>query len=215
MALDTYANLKTAIADFLDRDDLTSQIDDFIDLAEARHKREVRIREQVERSQATINTRYTALPNDFLQMRTLRLLTSPVVSLIQVSFDEMNRLRIESDVCTGRPSYFAIHEEIEVDIVPDQDYTAEMIYWGEFTPLDGTNTTNSLLDRAPDLYLYGALLAAEPFLMNDERIQVWANFYGDALTSLNQADRDSRHSGAVASRVAGFSELPRRFKKWR
>ena len=31
MALNNYANLKTAIANFLARDDLTSEIDDFIE----------------------------------------------------------------------------------------------------------------------------------------------------------------------------------------
>ena len=35
MALDTYANLQTAIANFLARDDLTTEIVDFIKLTEA------------------------------------------------------------------------------------------------------------------------------------------------------------------------------------
>lgn len=215
MALNSYNNLKTAIADYLDRDDLSTQIDDFIDLAESRHKRDLRIREQVERAQATINSRYTALPNGFLQMRVLRLLTTPVCPLVEVNLNEMSALRIESDVATGRPTYFTVHEEIEIDIVPDQDYTAEMIYWGELTPLSGTNTSNALLQRAPDLYLYGALLEAEPFLANDERIELWANLYREGLSALQQADRNSRHGGALASQLFGFEGIPRRWKKWR
>ena len=43
MALDTYANLKTAIANFLARDDLTDEIDDFIDLTEADFNRRLLI----------------------------------------------------------------------------------------------------------------------------------------------------------------------------
>lgn len=214
MALDTYTNLKIAIADYLDRDDLTSQIDDFIDLAEARMCRDVRIREQVVRAQATFDARYTALPDGFIQMRTLRLLTEPVTDLIEVNFDEMNRLRVEDNMATGRPSYFNIHEEIEVDITPDQDYTAEMIYWGKFTPLSGSNETNDLLTRAPDLYLYGSLLEAEPFLANDERLTMWSNLYQQGVDSLQAADRKSRYGGAIASQVKGFSDTPRRFRKW-
>ena len=67
MALDTYANLKTAIADFLNRDDLTSSIDDFIDLAEAQMNREVRHWDMEKRATAVLNTQYTALPNDFVE----------------------------------------------------------------------------------------------------------------------------------------------------
>ena len=39
MALDNYANLKDAVADWLDRSDLDSRIPDFISLAEARVNR--------------------------------------------------------------------------------------------------------------------------------------------------------------------------------
>jgi hypothetical protein len=42
MALTTYAELKTSIADFLNRDDLTSAIPDFITLAEADMQRRVK-----------------------------------------------------------------------------------------------------------------------------------------------------------------------------
>ena len=44
MALNNYANLKTAIANFLARDDLTTEIDDFIDLTEADFNRRLRVR---------------------------------------------------------------------------------------------------------------------------------------------------------------------------
>ena len=54
MALDTYANLKTSIANFLARDDLTSEIDDFIDLTEADFNRRLRIRDM-----ETVNTSFS------------------------------------------------------------------------------------------------------------------------------------------------------------
>lgn len=202
MALDTYSNLKTTIADYVDRDDLAAQIDDFIDLAEARHKREIRIREMQVRAQASASTRFLSLPSGFLEMQTLRLLTDPVTVLTEINFEEMNRARIETTT-GGRPRFFTIHEEIEFDKIPDQAYTAEMIYYQAFTPLSDANTTNGLLTRAPDLYLYGALLAAAPFLVEDDRIQVWNGLYEQASDGLKLADRRGRHSGAIASRVFG------------
>lgn len=200
MALDTYANLKLAIADYLDRDDLSSQIDDFIDLAEARHKREIRIREMQQRSQATTSGRRIALPVRFLEMQTLRLLTDPVTVMTEVNLHEMNRVRNEA---TGKPSFFTIHEEIEFNTVPDSGYTVEMIYYAEFVALSDSNTSNGLLVRSPDLYLYGALMASAPFLVDDERIAVWERLYTSARDGLAQADKRSRHANPLVSRVSG------------
>lgn len=200
MALDSYANLKAAIATFLDRDDLTAQIDDFIDLAEARHKREILIREMLARSQAPVGGRFLALPARFIKMRSLRLLTNPVTVLEEVNLHEMNR---ERDAATGKPMFYTIHEEIEFDITPDAAYTAEMIYYASFLPLDNTNTSNGLLVRAPDAYLYGALVASAPLLAADERIQTWETLYGIARDGLIITDRQSRIGSPLASRLPG------------
>jgi len=201
MALDTYANLKAAIISFLDRDDLASYADDFIDLAEARHKREILIREMIARSQATLAGRFLSLPTRFNKMKTIRLLTNPVTVLTELSLHEMN---LERDAATGRPSFFTVHEEIEFDVPPDNSpYTVEIIYYANFLPLDGTNTTNGLLVRAPDAYLYGALVASAPFLAADERIQTWETLYGVARDGLLLSDRQGRVGTSLGSRVSG------------
>ena len=84
MALDTYANLKTEIASFLNRDDLTAQIDTFIDLAETRHARDLRIREMetVDTSITTVaGTQSYDLPTGYLELRYAMLQTSPYTML--------------------------------------------------------------------------------------------------------------------------------------
>ena len=43
MAISNFTNLKTAIANYLNRDDLTSYIADFISLAESRINNELRV----------------------------------------------------------------------------------------------------------------------------------------------------------------------------
>lgn len=198
MAIDTYDDLKTEIADHLDRDDLATKIDTFIDLAEARHKRDLRMREMIRRSTADASGRYLALPSSFIGMRTLRLLTDPVTVLQEVNLYEMNRIRSED---TGKPTWYTVHEEIEFNKTPDDTYTAEMIYYAEFTALSDSNTTNALLARAPDAYLYGALISAEPYLWNDERVTLWAQFYRAAVDRLNGMDR--KRAGPLVSRVVG------------
>ena len=204
MALDTYANLKAEIKDHLDRSDLTDDtVDTLIDLAEARHKRTpseggIRIRDMIVRAQSSVSSRYVALPSDFLEMISYRLLTDPVTVLTELSPYEMTRHRDES---TGTPKYFTVHEEVEFDRSPDSALTSEMLYYKTLTPLSSNDTTNALLDRAPDVYLYGALMAAEPFLMNDERIQMWASLYQRAADGVNGVDR--RRAGPLAARPEG------------
>ena len=69
MALDSYSNLKTAVANYLNRTDLTSYLDDFIDLTEARHARELRLRPTIiiTTTNATGGNNKIPLPSDYLQ----------------------------------------------------------------------------------------------------------------------------------------------------
>lgn len=202
MSLDTYANLKTELASWLDRTDLTSQIDTFIDLCEAKLSREVRVRAMLKRATATLttSTKYLALPTGYKAMKILRLLTNPPTVLRQVNETELTaRLAAE----TGQPLYFSIHEEIEFDRVPDDEYSVELIYYCALTALSDSNTSNWILANAPDLYLYGSLIAAEPFLDNDERIATWKTFYKEGVDALNLEDMRSRTSGPQISKPMG------------
>lgn len=199
MALDNYTDLQEAIADYLD-DDLTDQIKDFIRLAEARHRREIRIREMVKRESITVNARYIDFPTGFLEARNLRIITNPMRVLSEVSVHEMNLRRRDE---TGLPSFVTFHEQIEFDVVPDSAYSGEIIFYKAVDRLSDSVATNDILDIAPDAYLYGALLASAPFLLNDERVQLWGTLYAQARDSLNATAKASRRTGPLVSRVAG------------
>lgn len=206
MALDTYSGLKSAIADHLDNAGLDSQIDDFIDIAEARHKREVRIREMLKRSTITIDDRFLTIPADFLQPKTLRIFTGFTTGhryypdVREVSVDDLTD---HSRVDISRPKFYAVHESIEfdVDIDPLDTYSGELIYYFPLTALSDSNADNAILTRAPDVYLYGALISSAPFLMFDERISVWEKLYSQAVNNLNSLD--FKRSGPLATRVVG------------
>ena len=79
MSLDTYSNLQTSIANFLARDDLTTNIPDFISLAEARMSRELDTRSQ--EASTTISTvagtESYALPTDLREIRVVKLNNNP------------------------------------------------------------------------------------------------------------------------------------------
>ena len=87
MAITTYSELKTAIANFLARDDLTSVIPDFIQLAEATMSRELETRSQEKRATATLTAddEYIALPTDLREVREVKLNTTPITVLTYYS----------------------------------------------------------------------------------------------------------------------------------
>lgn len=198
MALSTVQELRDSIKKYLDRDDLSGDIDDFIRLAESRHRQEIRIREMIQRDALTIDDRYVTIPTGFLEAKTIRLLTNPRTPLENVSNHQMDSL---SRTGNGKPRYFTIHKEIEFEINPDQSFSGEIVFYKEFTPLDDTNPSNDLLTRAPDAYLYAALLASATFLMDDQRLSVWAGLYGTARDLLNNK-KDTR-VGPQNARVYG------------
>ena len=202
MALGTFTELKDAIADWLDRSDLTARIPDFIALAEARINRELRIRPMEVRSTmyATVNQQYFNLPGGYIQMRNIQLNTNPTTPLEYITPEMLDRLY--GNTTTGKPrAYTLIGDEIQLAPIPDSAYQLEMAFYEKFTPLGdgsaGTVTSNWLTANAPDILLYGALMEAEPFIKNDERIPVWLNGYSNAIDKLQRQDQRDRHSGSA------------------
>ena len=202
MALSTFTEVKDAIADWLDRSDLTARIPDFIALAEARFNRDLRIRPMEVRSsmETTSGQRYFNLPGGYLQMRNMQMNTNPITPLEYITPEMLDRL-YGSDT-TGKPrAYTLIGDEIQLAPIPDSDYTVEMAFYEKFSPLGdgtgGTVTSNWLTTNAPDVLLYGSLLEAEPFIKNDERIGLWLNAYNGAIRKLQDADDRDRHSGSA------------------
>jgi len=206
MALSTYAELKASVADWLNRSDLTSAITDFVSLAESQMERDLRTRQMIVRANATVNTEYSALPDDYLEAKSFKLTgTNPISPLVFQSINAMDDLQV-SYTSSGQPKYFCvIGGQIRVLPTPDTSYVSELIYYAKLTKLSTSNTTNWLLTMSPDVYLYGSLLQAAPYLQDDARIQVWAGLYQKGIDALNLADeRGSMTGGALMARARTF-----------
>ena len=201
MALSTYAELKTSVGDWLNRSDLTTAIPDFISLAEAQIERNLRTRQMIVRSTASINTEYAATPTDFLETKSFVLDTNPVTPLQFETISAMNDLqRLNS--AASKPLYFSVvGEQFRFVPEPDTTYTGELIYYAKLSKLSTSNTTNWLLTSSPDVYLYGALLQAAPYLQDDARITVWASLYKTGLSELKEADDRGSTSGVLITRA--------------
>jgi hypothetical protein len=190
MALDTFSGLKTTIADYLNRDDLTSAIPSFITLAEAKFNRKLRVRQMVKRATATLDTQYFAFPSDFLQAKEFQLNTNPITYLQYVTQNQGDYGSATNYVAAGKPLFYTIiGTQIQVIPTPDTGYTGELTYYGKIPALSDSNTSNWLLAYAPDLYLYGSLVEATPYLKDDERLAVWSTLYTNSLGDIEVADQ--------------------------
>jgi hypothetical protein len=206
MALSTYTELKTSIGDWLNRSDLTTAIPDFISLAEAQIERTLRTRQMLTRTTLTVDSEFETIPADFLETRALKLTsTNPDTPM---SFMTMDALDQESTKFTGsgRPRFFGVvGTEFRFVPTPDASYTAEIVYFANINKLSASVATNFILTSSSDIYLYGALLQAAPYLQDDARIQVWATLYERALNDLQMADdRGSTSGGKLITRAKTF-----------
>ena len=78
---------------------------------------------------------------------------------------------------------------------PGENYTLEMVYRSNLSGLSSSNATNWLIEFAPDLYLYGALLESAAYMEDDARLAKW----GAAFTSvLDQLIVDDLRLAALA-----------------
>ena len=206
MALDTYANLKTSIANFLARDDLTSEIDDFIDLTEADFNRRLRIRDMETSLAFTIDEEQESLPTGFLQVRSFVLGTDPKTALQLMS--PFHQAETQGSSTTGRPRAYSIEgSNFRFSPAPDSTYSSTIVYYKAFTALSSSNTSNNILDKFPDVYLYGALYFASTFIrgMDPQTVAQFKGQYEAALQQVEMADEKDKYNGTPLVQRSGIN----------
>jgi len=204
MALDTYANLKLEIIDWSHRGDVDLKIDTFIDLAETAMFQNpikvLKIRTGETRSTASLDTatRYLALPDDYREMRRMRLDLD--TGFAPLTYREPDQLH--SSDGPGKPRFFTVTSQIEFDTVPDEAYTVEMQYLADFTPLSSSNTTNHVLTNSPNIYLFGALTALFAWAEDDQEAAKYEALFISAVRGANKKNRLGQYSPGPVMRKA-------------
>jgi hypothetical protein len=199
MALNTYSALKTSIANWLNRSDLTSEISgDFIVLAEKDFNSKLRIRKMITETTITVDAETEALPSGFLQVRDFYILNGGTkYALKYITPAQMDQIKGSS--MTGQPStYTILGDNFRFSPVADSTYTAYLNYYKEFDPLSDSNTSNYILTNHPAIYLYGSLYHAANFLGGIEPSQAaqWEKMYQTALERLERNDREDQYGNA-------------------
>jgi hypothetical protein len=196
MSYTNYSDLQASIAGYLGRSDLTTQIPDFIRFAEIRLGRELRTRLMLNSATApTIaNDAKVALPTDFLEIRDLFIQGNPRRPLSYMSPSAFSR-EAKADVIGLPVFYTLLASEFQFAPVPDAIYTLEVLYYAKPTFLSTANTSNVFLANYPDALLYGSLIEAEPYLINDARSQLWSTLYDRAIKNITEANESSEFAG--------------------
>lgn len=187
MALATYSELVSTVESYLARTDLTSIIPTFVQLAQERMTRDLRTREMLKVATTTATDSTVELPTDFLEMREIHFQGNPPITLEYESPDKFFRDQLTTT--SGLPYYYTIIAyELQFAPAPDSSMTLQMLYYAKPTYISSTVSSNLYLANYSDALLYATLAEAEPYLMNDARIQTWATMYDRAIANIMNSD---------------------------
>lgn len=194
MTISTYAELKTAIANYTGRADLTGRDDEFIDNVEAKFSRRLRIRAMEATATGTfsIGTATIALPTDFLEVRsfTYDLASNSPRKLEFISPEQGDALEYAGN---GPPKWYSfVGGAIRLYPTPDQAYAYTLRHYAKIPALSGSQTTNHIITNYPDAYLYGCLLEATAYIGDDPRIPLWKAGFDEVIAEIERHDRRER-----------------------
>jgi hypothetical protein len=200
MAITTYAELQTAVGNWLARSDLTADIHDFITLAEgyfndgiSESDPPLRCREMEVLDDLTPTNGVCTLPADYLQFRSVTALNSPVRELDYITPDAANQRW--SNGTAGLSAEFTIIGE-SLYTYPGSSVDVRLHYWQKIPALSDANTSNWLLARSPQLYLRGALMQAADFIKNTEEQAKQQGLTRSLVAGLNRSNMLANYSRA-------------------
>jgi len=208
----TYAELKTAIANYLNRSDLTSDIDTFIDNVEAELNRRLRTKDMIKRATATADSQYLTVPTDWIEAINVEITSNDFSPLFQQSIESLDVYRKSNNNSTGQPVYYAmVDDSIELAPTPDGEYTLQLTYYAKISALSDSNTSNFVSVSHPDVYLYGALKHASIFLMEDERIPMFTQQFEKALEEMRlEQEKAAFGKGSLMMRRRTYGKKQKR-----
>jgi hypothetical protein len=198
MALSTYSELQSAVADWLHRSDLTTQIVDFIALAEADMQVRAKLSQWDTEAAVAVTSGSGSLPADFASAisATYGSQSGVLQFLSGAYFDNYNEYT-ES----GEPVAFTVRGA-NLLVAPAATGTVNLRYTARFTPLSGSATTNSLLQLFPDAYLNGTLMHACSWLNDNENMGKYAAVFEAAINRIRTYMLDYRYPQGLMVRVA-------------
>jgi hypothetical protein len=177
----TYTELKTQIASYLHRTDLTSVIPTFIVLAESFIFRELHVKEMQISVTGTTVGGYVTLPSDFGSVGRITVQYSGYERNLDYKAQAQYSTTVEVF-----PLYYSL-ENNKLRIWGSGDGQAYTLYYIPAIPaLSDTNTTNWLLTNAAELYLYASALEGAKHIRDTNQVQVLTEQVSASLDSVKR-----------------------------
>lgn len=208
-AATTWTELKGEVADWLNRDDLTTQIPNFITYAENRFNRELFGPEREASSNLSASAETVALPADFWGIRTVYLSDTPRRTLQPAALAKLRDMYPVAS--TGKPAHYAIvGANMHLGPVPNGTYTLPISYYQTIPALGSGQASNWVLASHPDLYIRASLAEAFTFLRDPEGVALHEPFVREKIEQLNKLGNRKRYGAALAPHST-VSQVSRHF----
>lgn len=193
MALSNYTELKAAVADLINRTDLTNQIVDAVTLCESSLQTNCKMLEAETASTVTITNGSGPLPTGFVSARSVYWDGSPDRELRYVTPEVYDYLRAND---SGDAYYYTITGST-IKTTPMGSGSIVITGAIRFTVLSGSNATNTILTNFPEAYLYGSAMHACILTEDDAKAQKFGLLFNAACDRINQNNEDRKYAGST------------------
>ena len=197
MSITTYAELKTALANWSKRSDLTALLGDFIALAESDMQVRCKLVDFEDIATVAITDGVGAVPTGYAGARSAYWdgnLDRPVKYLPPAQYDALLNQ-------SGETSFYTV---VGGDILTAPKQTGNLVitYHARFTPLSDVNTSNALLSQFPDAYLHGTLAQLYLYCMDDQRAVMHGGLFDNAIARIKKDNADRKYPGPLQVRAS-------------
>lgn len=177
----TYAALKTDVATYLHRSDLTALIPAFVERAEAYLFRELQqIKDLAASATGTTTGEYATLPTDFGSVSKLTV----TYGSTEYTLDYKDETAVAA---TTVPYLYALENNQLRIFGASTGQTYTLYYTAKLAALSDSNTTNWLLTNAPDLYLYATAMEGAKHIRDEAEIARCAGYVAQAVESVRRS----------------------------
>jgi hypothetical protein len=217
VAIGTYAELLTAAANWLDRDDLTDRIPEFIALAEADINAQMDLRtvESDVTLTTTLGSRYAPLPAGYREPQNLWLQwpSSAGRETLRMVPPELMDVTTVNSIPTAW-GVDGTNIAFSCPISSTTDYTLTLRMIGGVA-LTASATTNLILTNYPNVYLFGLMKEASPYLRDAEAAVMWEQKYSDALGKAIAKEGRGKGLTTLSTEPAGLTRQRSGFNVYR
>lgn len=193
-----FGQLKTAVAAWANRSDLTSMMATFYELAEQRVYNgspdfgvdQLRISPML----VTVNPFTGTLPSDVCQIQRLAVImdSSRRKSLEFIPYGQIST----SQDYSGTPAFYSLNGSTVV-YGPTFTNDVELTYYAKFASPSVDADTNWLLTNASSVLLYGMLVEVALYLRDQELLATVGKLYANAVNAVIDNDQQYQHSGST------------------